>query len=198
LAKLLTESKHRRALIVNSDSYSIHSGIPDDAELTIVSGVDIVNYFQLSRRGVTGLKGELLNPLMYLTIDELNRVQTRSGPMVAMLESQNALHGFKTIFANNLHSLPIVNNLGQVVGNLNASDISGYHATDERLKGSVKDFLLSKQSGKFGTISNTNNLNYAIEYILANNAHRLWVTKDTETLTGCVSTTDILRLVQNY
>lgn len=97
----------------------IEAGLPTEVPplsgLSLVSQTDVARFIQSSLSGDvdTGLPKELLEPLMEIKVSALSDFGgTRS--TLAMLSTQSALHGFRTIYCDRLSGIPVINNEGQV------------------------------------------------------------------------------------
>jgi CBS domain-containing protein len=148
LVDIFDKVNQHRALIVDSDILllSISGGlIPANASLSIVSQTDLAKYITESKLGKTKLDGKLLEPLLDLTVKDMDAmIKPKNQPIIAMLESQSALHGFRTMFLEGLQGLPVIDKKGNFVANLSTSDMRGLTIDNmDKLASPVFTFLES-------------------------------------------------------
>lgn len=206
LVNIFDKANQHRALIVDSEilQLSLSGGlIPANASVTIVTQNDMLKYINESKLGKTKLDGKLLEPLLDLTVADLDSfLKPKSRPVIAILESQSALHGFRTMFLEGLQGLPVIDRKGNVVANLSTSDVRGLKIENmDKLASPVFTYLeATSRKGSLSidqirTIDHNATVEKAIDLLLKNNIHRLWITQDdSEKLYGCFSITDYLLL----
>lgn len=147
---------------------------------------------------------ECLEPIFDLAVSSLPSLGGTK-KIMAMLHEHSALHGFRTMFIDNIQAVPVVNRQGQIVANLSASDMRGISVDNlKTLSLPVFEFLESIGRGvnqlvsvdQVATLSPDATIERAVAKLLKLKLHRLWVCEDdSETLSGVVSMTDILRLL---
>jgi CBS domain-containing protein len=207
LTRLFTESKQHRVLVVDSDILvaSLVGPIPPTASLSVVTQTDLIRYLYDSQRGMTKLDAGLLEPVLDVTVHDLIQATKHpKQPIVAMLDSQSALHGFRTMYLDNIQGLPVIDKSANVIGNLSASDLRGITVENmNHLTKPVYQYLEAmKHSGELKadqlrTVEQLDTVDKVLKLFIENKIHRMWVTKDnSEKLTGVISLTDILKLLQ--
>jgi CBS domain-containing protein len=206
LVNIFDKANQHRALIVDAEilQLSLSGGlIPANASVTIVSQNDMVKYINESKFGKTKLDGKLLEPLLDLTVADLDAMlKPKSRPVVAMLESQSALHGFRTMFLEGLQGLPVIDTKGNIAANLSSSDMRGLTIENmDKLASPVFTYLeATARKGSLSidqirTVAHSATVEKAIDTLLKNRIHRLWITQDdSDKLYGCLSITDFLLL----
>jgi CBS domain-containing protein len=207
LTRLFTESKQHRVLVVDSDILvaSLVGPIPPTASLTIITQSDLVKYLYDSKRGITKLPADLIEPIFDITVKELNQAtKNPHQPIIAMLESQSALHGFRTMYLDNIQGVPVIDRQGNVICNLSASDLRGITLNNiKSLSKPVYEYLETmKHRGQvkvdqLRTVEQQDTIEKVVKMFVSNKIHRMWVTQDdTEKLSAVISLTDILKLLQ--
>jgi CBS-domain-containing membrane protein len=207
LTKLFTTSKQHRVLVVDSDILvaSLVGPIPPTASLSIVTQSDLIRYIFDSKKGLTKLSADLMEPILDVTVRELTHaLKSPNQPIIAMLDTQSALHGFRTMYLDSIQGVPVIDRQGNVVCNLSASDLRGITIKNmQNLSKPVFQYLESmKHKGEvmadqLRTVELSDTVDKVLKMVIENKIHRLWVTQDnSEKLGGVVSLTDILSLLQ--
>jgi CBS domain-containing protein len=207
LVNVFCSTKQHRALVIDSEVLlsSLVGPIPASAAVSLIAEIDMIKYLDKILQGQTDIKGEILEPLFDITVRELNQViQSRNHPIVAMLSHQSALHGFRTMFLDNLQGIPVIDHEGNVVANLSASDMRGLKLQNaSMLTKPVYEYLQSfsrKSQGtpvdQVRTITRDDTVQKGLQAIIQGGIHRVWVTgNDSEKLVGVLSISDILNLL---
>ncbi|KAJ3306454.1 hypothetical protein HDV03_005064 [Kappamyces sp. JEL0829] len=203
LITVFTTGKQHRALVIDEEvlQRSEQSPIPASASVLLISQTDVVSFLQASKNGESTLPAQVIEPLLDVELKALPSLGGAKATM-AMLDTHSALHGFRTMYLDNLAGLPVINKQGQVVANLSSSDLRGLTLDKVgNISLPVFEFLetLDRKpdqlmADQVRTIEKTGTMGQAMNSLLKNRIHRLWVTNGNEALAGVVSLTDILRL----
>lgn len=186
LIDLFTKQKQHRCLVIDEEVLrsSLITPIPASASLCLLSQTDVLRYLHTSKQvGGTKLSHAIVEPILDVPISSLPSL---GGPkaIMAVLDTHSALHGFRTMFIDQLQGLPIVSHNGEVVGNLSASDMRG--VTVDNLKSiSLPVYEFLEKMGRspddtikvdqVRTLSLEESLESAMEKLLKLKIHRLWV-----------------------
>jgi CBS domain-containing protein len=130
------------------------------------------------------------------TIEDIGLLNTR---VVSIFTCNKAVDGFQKMYDNNINAVPVLDeNTGKIVANLSASDLRGI--TYENIA-SVKmpvldflDFMLGKRPRPI-TCSKSAKVEHVLSKITSENVHRVWITDQTDKVTGVVTLTDIINAV---
>ena len=207
LLKLFSNAKQHRALVIDAEILEMtvpgpestkNKPISASSSLVIVSQSDVASFIRASARGETKLTKEVVDPLLDIPASDIgDGVEL----LMAINELQSALHGFRTIYMENLQAVPVIDDKGIIVANLSAADMRGLTLENcKTITKPVYEFLegiprkeQELKADQLCTIDLESNLEFALDRILKNRIHRLWIVDD-EVLKGVVSLTDILRL----
>eukprot|EP01123_Difflugia_compressa_P007610 TRINITY_DN2069_c1_g1_i1.p1 TRINITY_DN2069_c1_g1~~TRINITY_DN2069_c1_g1_i1.p1 ORF type:complete len:315 (-),score=54.57 TRINITY_DN2069_c1_g1_i1:172-1053(-) len=151
----------------------------------VLSQSDVVAYLFKHREEVADLLSKTLNELA---------IQPK--PVVSITTATSALEGFKTMTLDKVPAVAILEN-GKIVGNLSASDLRGI--TGRRLKKTVlpvRQFLECIHGSLRDpiTISLNDTLARAMELLVTQEVHRLWIVNEKNEPIGCISLTDVIRV----
>lgn len=139
----------------------------------ILTELDLINFFKQSRIS------EVLLPFLKLPIVEYKQ----NKQVVALLETQTLLHGFKAMLINELMELPIIDSTGTLVGHLNSSHICLLREEVDLLNMSITCFLKEHVSNYYSADCNIS-LSSAIDYLLKTSRSSLWLTNEQNSLCG--------------
>jgi len=136
------------------------------------------------------------------TLEELN---LGVKDVLVVSESESAKSAFLTLLTKNVGAVAVVDDKGNLVGNLSASDLKGCGATKEevvqKLDCSVKSFISSERDyPNPGPICSTlkATVEEVITKIIEAKVHRLYVVTENGGLSGVVSIHDIIKLVVSH
>ncbi|KAI8894676.1 hypothetical protein BC833DRAFT_604014 [Globomyces pollinis-pini] len=207
LLGLFTTAKQHRVIVIDSDVLlaSINGPVPPTAAVTILTQTDFVRFFYESRSGNTSLPSSLIEPFLDVQIKQVaDLLKQQQKPVIAMLDTQTALHGMRTMYVDGLQAIPVITAEGQVVATLSASDVRGLNMNNiSTLNKPVFDFLQKERrtteilkADQLRTVDEEETVETAIKTILKSKVHRVWVTRDGyDDLAGVVSLTDVLQLI---
>ncbi|KAJ3269639.1 hypothetical protein HDV01_001155 [Terramyces sp. JEL0728] len=205
LLSALTTSKQHRVLVVDSDILmeSVFGPIPLTASISLVSQTDLVSFLVNS----TVLPKEILEPILNIQVGTVSILLGQNkAPIVAVLESQTALHGLKTMYMDNLQAVPVINKNGELIANLSASDLRGLNIKNmAKLNKPVFEYLESERRNQKGLMADQLSqvkydvtLEKAIKELQSKKIHRVWVTGDgMDALSGVLSLTDVLHMFKD-
>ncbi|KAI8895166.1 hypothetical protein BC833DRAFT_602258 [Globomyces pollinis-pini] len=207
LLKLFTTSKNHRVLVISSGLMidSPIGPVPADAQLSIISQMDLVKYFQDTLLDKTKLPASLIENVFSIPLYSVKPLIKDASPAIAIKESQSAMAGFNIMHINNVHAVPVINNAGTVVGTLSASDLRGLNSTNlEKLTLPVLEFLEvesldGENSSKLHCLDVTDGnvrVSKAVEILTKQRIHHLWITNK-HIISGVITLTDVLSLFQN-
>jgi CBS domain-containing protein len=208
LVKLFTNAKQHRALVIDAEMFELsipkpvsrNRPISASSSLVIISQTDIASFLYSSFQGQTLLNQSVVEPLLDISTADIGNFGGVD-VLMAMDVRQSALHGFRTIHVDKLQAVPVINEKGVVVGNLSAADMRGLTLENSKtITKPVYEFLEGiprkhqvLKADQLCTVDQESTLGFALERILKNRIHRLWIVQD-EVLKGVVSLTDILGL----
>lgn len=148
----------------------------------------------------------MIEPIYDTDIESVLSLIKTKEPIIAMLDTQSALHGFRVMYLDKLQGLPVIDTHGNVVANFSASDMRGLEITKlQSLSKPVFEYLESMahksatpvKVDQLRTITTKSTVEETVNILMKEKIHRIWVTgNDNEKLTGVVTLTDVLRLVQ--
>ncbi|KAI8894388.1 hypothetical protein BC833DRAFT_568401 [Globomyces pollinis-pini] len=205
LLSLFTTHKQHRALVIDSDILfsSVFGPIPPSASLRIVTQTDLVKFLYESRIGGTTLAMDYIEPLFNLNYKQVSKLlDHESKPLIAMLDSQSALHGFRTMYIDKLSAIPIVTEEGTIVATLSASNLRGLTMDNistlvkpvlQYLKNEVRD-RDSIKPDQVCSIDEEQTVENGVALMVKQKIHRVWVTGSANDLAGVLSLTDVLSL----
>jgi len=126
----------------------------------------------------------------------LNEIGFKPKPVVFITSDTPALEGFKSMSLDKVPAVAVVEN-DKLIANLSASDLRGI--SSEHLKkvvAPVKEFLntLHGYIRSPLTISLDSTLDLAMELLVNEEVHRLWIVNENEKPIGCFSLTDVVRV----
>jgi CBS-domain-containing membrane protein len=206
LVHIFTASKQHRALVIDSDILiaSLVGPIPPTASLSILSQSDLIRYLVDSSRGHTLLKSELVEPLLDISITDVEKYTKKPNvPVYAMLDTQSALHGFRTMYLDQVQAIPVIDKQGNVVCNLSASDLLGITVKNlNNLSLPVFEYLETmKRPGikadQIRNIGTNSSIGKAIELFVRDRINHVWITRgESEKLIGAMSLTDVIRFLE--
>jgi len=150
----------------------------------VLSQSDVVAYIYKHRNEVKDIMSKKLS--------ELGMVPK---PVVSVTTSSSALDAFKTMTSEKVPAVAVVDDKEKLISTLSASDLRGM--TARRLKEAIKpirEFLLSTRGFVRDplTIKLEDTLDMAMNRVLNEGVHRLWVVDQVGKPVGCVSLTDII------
>jgi len=119
--------------------------------------------------------------------------------IITVSEIMNTAEGFRLMLSHQLHGLPVVNSEEVLVGNLNARDVNIYFADKEAdLGSSIRDFLERVKANNcyvLVTCTMNDKIQRAVDLMIENRVHRVWVVNENNHVISVISATDICRLV---
>lgn len=137
------------------------------------------------------------------SIEELGLCKNIAEPekMTVILNSDVALQGFRVLALKNLLAAPVVDENGQVVTTISASDLRGM--ASPKLKNVLlptSQFLEKTRGGVILPVTcyATDSLKICLAKIITAKVHRLWVVNEKGQPIGTLSVTDIIRLFRDH
>jgi len=171
--------------------------IPASAKINILSQMDLVRFFYDTLLNKTKLPSMLVQDLFTERLQKVKPVD-KSGHVVAMNDYQPALAGFNIMHLNNVHAIPILNTYDKVVGTLSASSLRGLNLANlhdlslpvlEFLGKDVRDQTLALDTSTFDCTVDT-----AVQAMLEERIHHLWITNSQGEVSNAFTLTDLLTL----
>jgi len=158
-----------------------------------VAQKDVVRFLaeRLEAKNLHGLRLNVDRPI--------NELHLEWGKVVTMKDSETAVEGFQRMARENLSALAIVDEKGEIIGNLSSSDLRGLTSNlIHRILMNVLDFLKESHRGTVPAVicvTDRFTVREVMTKMLAFNVHRIWVI-DGFTLKpiGVITLTDIINL----
>jgi CBS domain-containing protein len=152
----------------------------------VLSQSDVVSYIFKHRNEVKDIVQQKLSDLGF-----------KPKEIATITSDTPAIEGFRNMTSDKVPALAVVDKKGKLVGNLSASDLRGM--STKRLKEAVKpvtEFLESIHGSVRDpiTISFDETLETAMDLIVNEDVHRLWVIDEQEKPIGCISLTNIINV----
>jgi len=118
------------------------------------------------------------------------------GEVVSVKNSDPALIGFRTLVLREVVSAPIVNDKGEIVSTLSATDIRGVKPDNfSSILKPVTEFLSASRPTHPVTCVLNETLAQVITKMVVARVHHVWVVNSAQNVIGVVSCEDILRLL---
>jgi len=137
---------------------------------------------------------DILNSPVSFAIENRDEIVTAS-------ELLPCIEAFRIMIAKKFQALPIVNDQGVLVGNLSIRDVeASFNDKNAVLSSPIGEYLVSvKKSNslspdKVVTIAKEDTIEHAIELMIDNRIHRIWVVDADNHPIGVISTSDICRI----
>jgi len=187
----VVEPTLRLSKLVEPFSSGIHRVLVpqmDDGRKTayrVLSQSDVVAYIYKHKKEV--------EHIVRLT---LNEIGFKVKPVVSITSDTPALEGFKSMSLDKVPAVAVVEN-NKLIANLSASDLRSINPDHlKKVVAPVKEFLLTLHGSIRPplTISLESTLDQAMELLVNEEVHRLWIVNDNETPVGCFSLTDVIRV----
>mmetsp|Transcript_29082 Transcript_29082/g.56893 ORF Transcript_29082/g.56893 Transcript_29082/m.56893 type:complete len:324 (-) Transcript_29082:79-1050(-) len=133
-----------------------------------------------------------------------------TSPAVALKWNDPALKGFELMATKGISSIAIVEEQGQIIHNMSASDVKLYfgvegHEGDKDLSQEMEDYLAKKSAGSakskarapISVCKESDDLHNVVTKLVKTGYHRVWVVKEKKPV-GVLSLTDVFKkLVTN-
>jgi len=178
--------------ILSHGSHRVMVGDGTPERTKVLSQVDVV-LFLLDKYDSLPTACKQAIPQLGLIHD--NRMVNK---VVAMSHRNSAVEGFRKIFRQGVSGLAILDDDDKLVGTLSASDVRGIKI--DQLD-SVLEPVLTYLTKKYGqtrapvTVAPNESLRQVMEKIILGKVHRVWVVDPNYRPVGCVTCTDVIRVV---
>uniref|UniRef100_A0A6B2LC67 CBS domain-containing protein n=1 Tax=Arcella intermedia TaxID=1963864 RepID=A0A6B2LC67_9EUKA len=152
----------------------------------VVSQTDVLTFIYRKK----GLFGEVISK-------KLSELGIKEKPVVSISTGTSALEGFKTMSLENVPAVAVVDAEKRIVANLSASDLRGINERIlKKVVSPVTDYLKecyqNIRAPLVVTLDAT--LDEALDVIISEGIHRLWVVNQDKQVVGVLSLTDIIKL----
>jgi len=122
------------------------------------------------------------------------------GAVTSCKATDSVWDGLKVLRDTGFNALAVLDEDGKLCGNLSIRDFRGLaadHIAALSTNMTIKDFLSTKSPGSLNpiTLNENNNLFLAIQTLIVNAVHGLWLVDADNRVAGRISMTDIMRLV---
>jgi CBS domain-containing protein len=163
--------------------------IGKDRNAKLVSQSDIVRY--LSER-----KDQIDPKVLATPVGQLNIIHDR---VIHVSDHATAIKAYCRLVRHQVSALAVVDDWQRLVGTISASDLTGLNEDNVGLLNQpVKQFLQHadrKAPAKLVKCSPSDKLDMAINKLVENKVHRLWVADENEKPVGVLALTDVIRAV---
>jgi len=172
----MTKGVHRMLvrLPLREPPENIRPGFPETfSEIRLVAQKDVVRF--LAER----LEGKSLHCLRLNVDRPINELNLTWSKVLTMRDNESAIEGFQKMAREHMSALGIVDEKGELVANLSASDLRGLTSNlIHRLMMNVLDFLKESHRGNVPPVISVTD-RYTVREImtkmLAFNVHRIWI-----------------------
>jgi len=203
LLSLFTDGGYHRVLVHDTEVLvESPAGLaPLVEKLSIVTQTDLCKYLMDMHLTNQDAYLPMLTTLFDASVMEITKLALAkkynhpTGRVVAVNEYQPIIEAFHIMSINNLHALPALDDKGRVASTIAASDIRFFDLLNiNTLAAPASSFAKKNVTAAQLAVHSEVSVEIAVEKMLSNHAHHVWVIDDNGVINGVITWTDVLTL----